>query len=140
MNSSHTIEVCIEVERGSFIKRRPDGQIDFISPIPSPFSYGSVLGTSAADGDPEDALVVGQSVTRGESVRLPVWGQVRFIDGGVEDHKWVLSSTALTPIQWRSIEHFFRFYAVTKRLLYAFRSQQGGVVFEGVERYPVSSG
>lgn len=140
MNSSHTIEVRIEVERGSFIKRNPEGHIDFISPIPSPFAYGSVLGTCAADGDPEDALVVGPSVPRGASVCLPVWGQVRFIDAGVEDHKWVLSPTAPSAMEWRTIESFFRFYAVTKRLLYMLRSRQGVVVFEGVERYLVSSG
>jgi inorganic pyrophosphatase len=36
------VEVVIEVPRGSFLKRRSTGHIDFISPLPCPFNYGSV--------------------------------------------------------------------------------------------------
>jgi inorganic pyrophosphatase len=36
------IEVVIEVPRGSFLKRGSTGHVDFISPLPCPFNYGSV--------------------------------------------------------------------------------------------------
>ena len=36
------VEVVIEVPRGSFLKRGSTGHIDFISPLPCPFNYGSV--------------------------------------------------------------------------------------------------
>ena len=36
------VEVVIEVPRGSFLKRGSTGQIDFISPLPCPYNYGSV--------------------------------------------------------------------------------------------------
>ena len=140
MNSPKSIQVSIEVERGSFVKRCADGRIDFISPLPSPFAYGSVLGTFAPDGDPEDALVVGRHVKRGANISLPVWGQVRFIDGGVEDHKWVLSPQYPSEAQWKLIEHFFRVYAVSKRMMYLLKRCSGNVVFQGVERHPISSG
>ena len=36
------IEVVIEIPRGSFLKRGSTGHIDFVSPLPCPFNYGSV--------------------------------------------------------------------------------------------------
>lgn len=140
MNTPKSIEVSIEVEGGSFVKRRPDGSVDFFSPFPSPFAYGSVVGSLAPDGDPEDALVIGSRPSRGSRVRLPVWGQVLFWDAGVEDHKWVVALEPPTEREWIRIERFFWCYALTKRALYAVRRVSGGVVFEGVQRYPVSSG
>ena len=136
MNTPSSLEVIIEVERGSFAKRRPDGSVEFISPFPCPFAYGSVVGSVAADGDPEDALVLSESPRRGSLVRLPVWGQVCFWDGGLADHKWVLSSDMPTQKQWYLIERFFTLYAFSKRIWYSFRQVPGGVVFEGVRRYP----
>jgi inorganic pyrophosphatase len=35
------VDVVIEVPRGSFIKRGSTGHVDFISPLPCPFNYGS---------------------------------------------------------------------------------------------------
>lgn len=36
------VEVVIEIPRGSFLKRGSTGHIDFISPLPCPFNYGSL--------------------------------------------------------------------------------------------------
>ena len=35
------LEVVIEIPRGSFLKRGSSGRIDFVSPLPCPFNYGS---------------------------------------------------------------------------------------------------
>ena len=130
-------QVCIRVEvsRGDFAKRRPDGTVDFISPLPSPFSYGSVEGRMAPDGDPEDALVVGSSPKRGEVLTLRIYGRVRFIDAGVEDHKWICGERPPTSLDLRRIERFFSWYAWAKRLLYWGRRVKGGAQFQGVENF-----
>ena len=140
MNTPKSLAVSIEVGGGAFVKRRPDGSVDFFSPFPSPFAYGSVVGTLAPDGDPEDALVIGARPARGSQVQFPVWGQVLFWDAGVEDHKWVLGPEPLTERDWAGVARFFRLYAFSKRTLYAIRRVSGGAVFGGVRRYPVPSG
>lgn len=140
MKDPATLEICIEVCKGAFTKRRPDGSVDFVSPLPSPFAYGSVLGSLAEDGDPEDALVVGVTPELGSTVIFPVWGRVRFVDAGVDDHKWVTGPRSPTELEWRHIERFFRFYAVAKRVLYLLRRASGPTSFEGVERHAPPSG
>ena len=53
------VEVVIEVPRFSFLKRGSTGHIDFISPLPCPFNYGSVPTHLGMEGDLLDALVLG---------------------------------------------------------------------------------
>ena len=134
------LTVRIEVARGARVKRRPDGSVDFVSPFASPFAYGSVVGTQAPDGDPEDALVVGDAPARGATLAYPVWGRVRFVDAGLEDPKWVVGPQALSPADWAQVETFFVRYAWAKRLLYGLRLSTRSVRFEGVERAPAVSG
>jgi hypothetical protein len=45
------LDVVIEIPKGSFLKRGSAGQIDFVSPLPCPFNYGSVPGPSTTAGD-----------------------------------------------------------------------------------------
>jgi inorganic pyrophosphatase len=52
--------VVIEVPRGSFLKRGSTGHVDFISPLPCPFNYGSVPIYLGLEGDLLDALVLGK--------------------------------------------------------------------------------
>jgi len=111
------VEVVIEVPRGSFVKRRPDGGVHFRSPLPTLFNYGSVLGTRAADGDPLDALVMGPRLSRGSRVRRTVRGIVDFVDHDLPDPKLVLASAPLSVRERRRIERFFRAYAYAKRWL-----------------------
>ena len=44
------VRVRVEVPRGSLAKRGAHGQIEFLSPVPCPFHYGSVVGVLGADG------------------------------------------------------------------------------------------
>ena len=53
------LDVVIETPRGSAVKRTDDGRVDFISPLPCPFNYGSVPDTRSDDGDRLDAVVLG---------------------------------------------------------------------------------
>ena len=112
-----TVDVVIEVSRGSFTKRRPDGRVHFISPFPSPFNYGSVPGTRAADGDPLDAIVLGARLVRGTRARAVVRGVVDFLDHDVPDFKLVISARPLRRRDRVLIDAFFRVYAPAKRVL-----------------------
>ena len=58
------LEVVIEVPRGSFLKRASTGRVDFISPLPCPFNYGSVPVYLGLEGDLLDALVLGPRLSR----------------------------------------------------------------------------
>ena len=59
------VEVVIEVPRGSFLKRGSTGHLDFISPLPCPFNYGSVPSLLGLEGDLLDAVVLGPRLPRG---------------------------------------------------------------------------
>jgi inorganic pyrophosphatase len=109
--------VMIEVPRGGFVKRRPDGSVDFVAPLPCPYNYGSVLDTHAPDGDPLDAVVLGPRLHRGEIVSVPLRAVMGFMDAGVEDPKLVCSNAPLGDAQRRGIERFFRVYARFKRVV-----------------------
>jgi len=111
------VEVVIEVPRGSFTKRRPDGRVHFVAPFPSPFNYGSVLDTLAPDGDPFDALVLGRRLPIGAKTRGIVQGIVDFLDHDVADPKLVVSPMPLRRRDRVLIETFFRVYAPAKMLL-----------------------
>ncbi|MCB0105971.1 MAG: inorganic diphosphatase [Caldilineaceae bacterium] len=80
-----TVTVVIEAPRLSMIKRRSDGAIDFFSPLPCPYNYGSIPGRWADDGDPLDAVVMGPRLPAGARVHLPVVGVIDFVDGGRGD-------------------------------------------------------
>lgn len=108
------VGVHIEVPRGSFVKRRRDGGVDFVSPLPCPFNYGSIPDLMAADGEPLDALVFGPSLPFGTSCEVEVRGVVDFLDDGVPDPKVVCSPAPLSPAQRRAVERFFRLYARLK--------------------------
>lgn len=110
------VTVRVEVARWGHVKRSPTGRVDFISPIPSPFNYGSIEGTRSDDGEPHDALVLGPTLRRGAQAELPVLGIIAFLDAGVFDPKVVVGN-ALSARDRRDIEGFFRVYAKAKRLL-----------------------
>lgn len=44
------VDIVVEVPKGSFVKRLPDGAVDYVGPMPSPFNYGSVPAIPAPDG------------------------------------------------------------------------------------------
>lgn len=126
------VEIRIEVPRGSFVKRRPDGTVDFVSPFPSPYNYGSIEGTAAADGDPLDALVLGRTrLPYGSRLRARVCAVMGFVDADAPDPKVVCSARPLTRAERRGVERFFRIYALLKRVLHRMRGRRGRTVCTG---------
>ncbi len=115
------VEVLIEVPRGGLVKRRMDGSVDFVSPIPCPYNYGHVLDTIGGDGDPVDVIVLGPRLARGHKGRHVARAALRFIDAGDIDDKVVCSSSPLTRPQRTALVMFFRLYVRAKRLLHRAR-------------------
>ena len=109
--------ILIETPRWAFVKRNEHGQIDYLSPIPSPFHYGSLQGLTGGDGDPMDALWFG-TTPQDSYVTGTVVGVVRFRDKGSVDDKWILTDgRPLTHTEQKALQHFFRGYATLKNLL-----------------------
>jgi inorganic pyrophosphatase len=111
------VDVIIEVPLGGFIKRGSTGKIDFISPLPCPFNYGSVPAFIGLEGDLLDAVVLGHRLPVGTKVSVHVWGAVGMTDQGLYDDKLICSQKPITPLQHRLIMAFFWFYAKAKSLL-----------------------
>lgn len=132
MNWPETLEVVVEIPKGTHRKRRADGSTDFVSPVPSPFNYGSVVGSMSGDGDPEDVVILGPRLPLGTRAELPVRGLVRFVDAGVPDDKWVVSTWPPSQDTWMSVRAFFAVYARFKRGLYRLRRVRGETRFGGV--------
>jgi inorganic pyrophosphatase len=126
------LEVLVDHPRGSFIKRREDGSIDYVSPFPSPFNYGSVPDTRAADGDREDAIVLGPRLPPGARVRMPVVARVVFIDAGDLDSKWICGAR-FGRSERLQVELFFQLYAYLKGMLYLLRRRRGNTEYRGLE-------
>lgn len=119
------IEVTVQLRAGSFVKRRSDGTIDYLAPLPSPFSYGEVRGTRSADGDAVDVLVWRARPAAGTTVRLPLQGAVDFVDAGADDPKLVCAAAPLRPWERRCILAWFAGFARAKALLAATRGATG---------------
>src|SRR5688500_3235271 len=105
------LEVVVEVPRGGFIKRTDAGDIDYISPFPCPFNYGSVPDTRSGDGDRLDAIVLGPARARGSRVRCRVVAVVRFTDAGQDDPKYVCAQHVASERELARVEQFFARYS-----------------------------
>jgi len=125
------VEVVIEVPRGSFLKRGSTSHVDFVSPLPCPYNYGSVPTHIGLEGDLLDAVVLGPRLAFGSTVKLPAWGAVTLIDRGIADDKLICSATPPTSAQRRALLRFFRFYALCKGLLNAWRGRAGRNACDG---------
>jgi inorganic pyrophosphatase len=128
------LEVVIDVPRGGFIKRTDAGAIDYISPFPCPFNYGSVPDTLSGDGDRLDAIVLGPARARGSRVRCRVVAVVRFTDAGQDDPKYVCAEQAVSERQLAEVERFFARYSWLKGLLNLLRGKRGATRYAGLER------
>ncbi len=115
----------IEIPFGSFVKRGSTGHLDFVSPLPCPFNYGSVPQYIGLEGDLLDAVVLGRRLPAGSRVHTKAWGAVILTDRGMTDHKLICSDRPLDPAQRRKILRFFHFYAKCKGLLNFFRRRPG---------------
>ncbi len=127
------VEVVVEVPKLSFVKRRPDGSIDFVSPFPCPFNYGSVPDTESPDGDPMDAVLLGPRLPAGTRAAAERRGVVCFVDDGQEDPKLILSPRPLRKRDVVVIRAFFEAYAVLKRALNRARGRRGITKVRGYE-------
>ena len=101
--SEAEVEVVIEVPRGSFIKRGSTGKVDFVSPLPCPFNYGSVPAYLGLEGDLLDALVLGPRLALGACIRVKAWGAVTLTDRGMTDDKLICSSHRMTAAERRMV-------------------------------------
>ena len=119
------LEVVIEVPRGSFLKRGSTGHLDFVSPLPCPFNYGSVPTHLGLEGDLLDALVLGPRLALGTRVRVKAWGAVTLTDRGMSDDKLVCAAAPPSPTQRRLVLAFFHLYACCKALLNWWRHRPG---------------
>ena len=110
------LHFTIEVSRGGFIKWGADGRVDFVSPVPCPFNYGSVPTMMAEDGDPLDVIVLGPKRQRGSQGSLPVQGRVRFVDSGSRDDKWICSAAPISTRDRLMLMAFFAAYVRIKQI------------------------
>ncbi len=125
------VDVVIEIPRGSFVKRGSTGQVDFISPLPCPFNYGSVPSYVGLEGDLLDALVLGPRLPLGTQLRVKAWGAVILTDRGMTDDKLVCSDRPVNADERRKVLRFFHFYAKCKGLLNAWRRRPGRNACDG---------
>ncbi len=124
-HEARTVEVLIEVPRGSFAKRDARGKLEFLSPLPCPFNYGSVPSLPAADGDALDVVILGPRLMAGQRLDTSVRALVRFVDDGKQDHKLICSAAPLSVTEQGLVLGFFHFYALCKRLMNYARGRFG---------------
>ncbi len=125
------VDVVIEIPKGSFLKRGSTGHIDFISPLPCPFNYGSVPKYLGLEGDLLDAVVLGPRLPLGSSLRVKVWGAVVLVDRGMTDDKLICGAAPISLQQRQRVLRFFAFYARCKWVLNAVRRQPGRNACDG---------
>ena len=125
------LDVIIEIPRGSFLKRGSTGRIDFVSPLPCPFNYGSVPRYLGLEGDLLDAVVLGPRLRVGTRLRVQAWGAVILVDRGMTDDKLICSHTSVSARKRQQILRFFRFYARCKALLNLWRRRPGRNACDG---------
>ena len=119
------VEVVIEIPRGSFLKRGSTGELDFISPLPCPFNYGSIPAFIGLEGDLLDAVVLGPRLAAGEKVTVYAWGAIGLTDRGLYDDKLICSQVPIAQWKQQLILIFFKIYARAKSLLNMFRGRNG---------------
>ena len=125
------VEVVIEIPRGSFLKRGSTGHLDFISPLPCPYNYGSVPSYLGLEGDLLDALVLGPRLPLGTRTRVKAWGAVILTDRGMTDDKLICSDRPLDASARRNVLLFFHLYAKCKGMLNVLRRRPGRNACEG---------
>ena len=119
------VEVVIEIPRGSFLKRGSSGRIDFVSPLPCPYNYGSIHQYIGGEGDYLDAVVLGPRLAAGSQVMVSAYGAVGLSERFMSDDKLICSAKPITEQDRRHVLRFFKLYAFCKGLLNIGRGQSG---------------
>ena len=125
------VEVVIEIPRWSFLKRGSTGQVDFISPLPCPYNYGSIHSYIGGEGDYLDAIVLGPRLPLGAVVTLRAWGSVGMSERNMYDDKLICAHKPVSALERARILRFFHAYAHCKGLLNRVRGFRGGARCEG---------
>jgi len=120
-----TVEVVIEIPRGSFLKRGSFGHIDFVSPFPCPYNYGSIHQYIGGEGDFLDAVVLGPRLAAGTRVKVNAYGSVGLSERFMSDDKLICSTGPITDADRKKALLFFKIYAFCKGLLNVVRGQSG---------------
>ncbi len=126
-----TVDVVIEIPRGSFLKRDDSGAVDFISPLPCPYNYGAVRDYIGGDGDYLDALVLGPRLEVGSTVMVRAFGAVGLSERALYDDKLICAKRPLSAGDRRRVLLFFRLYAAYKTILNRCRGRRGQSRCEG---------
>ena len=125
------VDVIIEIPRGSFLKRGSNGKLDFVSPLPCPFNYGSVPAFIGLDGDLLDAVVLGPRLPAGTTLSVYAWGAIGMIDRGIYEDKLICALSPIPLWKQRLIFLFFMLYAKAKYLINLTRGSKGRNSCEG---------
>ena len=120
-----SVEVVIEIPRGSFLKRGSNGHVDFVSPLPCPFNYGSVQQYIGGEGDYLDAVVLGPRLAVGSTVQVKAYGSVGMSERFMCDDKLICSTAPITALERQGVLLFFKVYAFCKGLFNTVRGQRG---------------
>ena len=126
-----SLEVVIEIPRGSFLKRGSDGSIDFVSPLPCPFNYGSIHQYIGGEGDYLDAVVLGPRLSAGSRVVVNAYGAVGLSERFMYDDKLICATEPITATQRTAVLRFFHLYAFCKGVLNLLRQRRGRSRCEG---------
>ena len=104
---SKLFEVVIEIPRWGFVKRGSNNKIDFISPLPCLYNYGSIPDYVGLDGDLLDAIVLGPRLPRRTTISMRAYGVIGFTDGGLYDDKLICSNKPLSQRDRFLLLNFF---------------------------------
>ena len=127
--------IHIETPKWGFLKKDSLGQVEFLSPLPCPFNYGSLIGYSAKDGDWTDGILLGSRRKFGERVPATLVGVVHFIDKGQPDDKWIFSEDGIfSDSDLGRIYAFFNLYVIVKRTMKTISGVSSKTQFNGVVR------
>ncbi|CAA0119690.1 Inorganic pyrophosphatase [Halioglobus japonicus] len=126
-----SVEVVIEISRGSFLKRDGKGRVAFVSPVPCPYNYGSVHAYIGGEGDYLDAVVLGPRLPVGSIVKVNAYGAVGLSERAMYDDKLICASHPISASDRRNVLLFFRLYASFKGILNSFRGRGGRSRCEG---------
>lgn len=118
------MKIIIETPKYSFFKYDVVGSGAFkkvmVSPIPTIFNYGSIVGTRAQDGMAVDVLVIGPRMRQGTIIERDdskkFDGVVHFIDDAKVDDKMIVYVSGCKNKSVLSL--YFRMYALYKKFLY----------------------
>lgn len=125
MANAPLVEVVVEIPRGSFLKRHSSGRLDYVSPVPCPFNYGSIESLIGPDNDLLDAVVLGRRLPRGTRITVRAVGSIRMVDRGRLDDKLICSTRPPGALKRMLILLFFKFYAKCKGIINVWRGHSG---------------